>query len=156
METQPISWRLILISRQIRRLGHAKKERLEIGSGRLLILKAIIDNPGISQIELGDQIGINKTTMAKAIKKLVEKKLVRKTKDENDRRFHCLYATRTAQVLEEELIEDTKYHSDVLLKGFSDDEKKHLSTFIQRLLDNLDGEIERIDLKKADIKMLFK
>jgi len=98
-------------------------------------------NSEISQNALSDQIGVDKATTAKAVKKLVEDKFIHKTKDQNDRRFYSIYPTERAAEIQPELKKIIKYHSRTLLKGFSDNETEQLSSFLGRLYGNLNEEI---------------
>ncbi len=41
-----------------------------MGRGQLGILDVVIDNPGISQEQLANELDLDKTTIAKAVKKM--------------------------------------------------------------------------------------
>ena len=147
MKKQTIGWMFFSIVRQIRRLGMVNNQDLGIGSGRLSILKAVVEHPGISQNELSDEIGVDKTTTAKAVKKLIAEKYIYRKKDINDRRYNKIFPTEHASEMHQILNKDTQYHSRILLKGFSKNEISELRAYLERLYNNL---TEEIDIKTSN------
>lgn len=142
MKKQTIGWMFFSIVRQIRRLGMVNDKDLGIGSGRLLILKAVVEHPGISQNELSDEIGVDKTTTAKSVKKLIADNYIYRKKDNKDRRYNKIFPTEHASEMHQVLNKDTQYHSRILLKGFSKNEIIKLQAYLERLYNNLTEEIE--------------
>lgn len=149
MEERSIGWLFFSIGRHIGRLGKANRDKFAIGKGKggFLILKYVLENPGISQNELCEKIGIEKTTMAKSIKKLIEGKFIYKKRSKYDRRYFCIFPGELASEMQREIYEDFKYHSRVIQKGFSKKETEQLLSLLNRLYRNLDEEISRLTNK---------
>lgn len=68
----------------------------EIGWGQQFYVEYLYDHPGASQQEMVECIRVDKATLTKSIKKLVEIGYVRESYDERDRRVKCLYLTQKA------------------------------------------------------------
>jgi len=68
-----------------------------LGSGQYTFLGTIAEHEGISQKELSALIQIDKTTTAKAIKKLEEEDYIYRLHDPNDKRVNQLFLTEKGQ-----------------------------------------------------------
>ena len=104
----------------------------------------IYKNEGICQDYIADILKIDKFRVAKSIKSLMEKGYVYKEKDINDKRKHKVYPTEKALSIKEAFIDILNYNSDVMVKGFSEEEKEILNNLLVRMTENLYEEAEKV------------
>lgn len=143
-----IGWLLFSSVRQFRRLGQINrgqvyKKDFNVGGGRLLIIKLVVENPGMSQNSLCDEIGLNKTTIALSVKKLIKEKFIYKTVDKRDQRYYRVYPTKLAIEMTKALDQDIDYHTRTLFKGFSKKEIDQFVSLLERIYRNLTEEIDK-------------
>lgn len=103
-----------------------------------------MENPGISQEELSYMLRIDKTTTAKALKKLEEKGYIKKHKSKTDRRSWAIYPNDKLIDIYPHLvkmIESTAKHG---LEGFSEREMETILKYLGKIRSNIDIEWERI------------
>lgn len=68
----------------------------EIGCGQQFYVEYIYDHPGTSAQEMVEYIRVDKATLTKVVKKLVQIGYIKVTEDEKDRRIRHLYLTNLA------------------------------------------------------------
>jgi len=89
-----------------------------------------------SQEELSAHMGLDKTTVAHAVKSLVEKGYVRRSRDESDRRVYRLSLTNEGQSLHRSIGEVFDEWGQALFEGFSADELERLESVLERIAAN--------------------
>lgn len=119
-----------------------------IGSGQYIFLSAIHGNQGISQKDLTNLIKIDKTTTAKALKKLEENGFVYRVHDADDKRYYKLYLT-------EKGIDFIPILNDILDKLTQElnvgmDHEEYISTLksLNLILDNVQKTVETLRLEE--------
>ncbi len=98
-----------------------KLEPYGIGSGQYIFLLGLHSNPGISQDKLSHCLRIDKTTTAKAIKKLMTCGYVDRTIDEKDKRAYEVYLTEKGHSIIPKIIETIKEWEASLTRDISND-----------------------------------
>ncbi|MEI4600258.1 MarR family winged helix-turn-helix transcriptional regulator, partial [Klebsiella pneumoniae] len=68
----------------------AATAELDLSPGQFGMIALIRANPRLSQVELASAIGLDKSTVAPAVDKLVRRKLVARKPSDADRRFNTL------------------------------------------------------------------
>jgi DNA-binding MarR family transcriptional regulator len=81
------------------RKGYVNKrvDSFGAGGGHFVILLTLIKHNGASQEKISDVLKIDKTTTAKALKKLEDNGYVSRERDEKDRRAYNVYLTPKAR-----------------------------------------------------------
>ena len=90
----------------------------------------------LSQEELSADMGLDKTTVAHAVKGLVEKGYVLRTRDDVDRRVYRLSLSPEGEQLHLGLREVFKEWNSGLFEGFSNSELDELELVFKRLAEN--------------------
>ncbi len=87
-----------IMSRINRKLFSAKEKdkKTQMGRGQMNILREIVNNENISQDELANKLNLDKTTVAKAVKKLEARGLIIRNSSLIDKRKKELLATDKA------------------------------------------------------------
>lgn len=124
----------------IHRYGHCFFDHefsdVEIGHGPRNFLAALYCREGISQDELSEYLMMDKTTTARAIKKLVDTGYVTRSREERDRRFYHLYLTDKGRALAPRIWETRKQWTETLSEGFSEEEEKLFYFYLERAANN--------------------
>ncbi|MHB8129765.1 MAG: MarR family winged helix-turn-helix transcriptional regulator [Mobilitalea sp.] len=102
------------------------------GQGKILTILAA--NPGISQKELQEKLGIESGSMSEIVMKLEHKGLITRTKDETDRRMTNLLITDLGLELSKE-VESRDLDEDKLLFGsLTEEEQEQLKALLKKML----------------------
>jgi DNA-binding MarR family transcriptional regulator len=103
------------------------------------MLFIISKNPGISQIEIAEKIHVTPSTVAIMIRRMEKARLVKRVKNEKDRRELKVYLTENAQELVEKIFKKLKNFEAESLKDFTEDEIKTLENLLKKILKNLEA-----------------
>lgn len=106
---------------------------LQISTGQYMFLVSICENPGVSQEELGITVGINKSTVAKAVAGLVKDGYVIREIDERDKRGYQLYPTDKATEVYPKIINILEQWKSYLVSGMTEDEIITLITLMTKV-----------------------
>lgn len=121
-----------------------------IGFGQINILKEIINHEKITQDKLAAILNLDKTTVAKAVKRLEINALITRNRSETDLRKKELVATKKALVMKERMKKYLEDNNNAFFEDISGDE---LSIF-KDVLEKIEGNIERKRNMMNDKKQL--
>jgi len=91
---------------------------------------------GLRQEDLSLEMGLDKTTIAHAVKKLVGLGYVSRQRDQADHRCYRLSLTGNGIALHDELGEVLRDWNAGLFEGFSEEERHTQEEFFQRMAEN--------------------
>jgi len=124
---------------------HKKLEKYNIGPGQLHFLMMLYNHDHINQECLAHRLLTDKATSARAIKKLEEEGFVKRLKDEKDRRAYNIILTEKALKLRP-IIKKTLFEwTDTLLTDFTEDDKKSLFEKLEKIKENAQNGIEKLE-----------
>jgi DNA-binding MarR family transcriptional regulator len=128
------------ISRWIAALYRSRKgyvnKRLEpygIGSGQFIYLMSLYWKDGASQEQISDHLKIDKTTTAKALKKLECGGFVIRETDEADKRTYKVRLTQKARDLMPVILDIVNQWENTVTSGITDDEVRVLEGLLNRM-----------------------
>ncbi|MFM1524306.1 MULTISPECIES: MarR family winged helix-turn-helix transcriptional regulator [Helcococcus] len=98
-------------------------------------LIAIYHNPGLIQEKLTDGIFVNKSTVTRNIKHLVDMELVVARVDTNDKRANRLYPTEKLYELFPLIEEYSNQWNDLIMQDLSDEEKIKFLELLRKISD---------------------
>lgn len=137
MTTTEIAPALTLLARQMHTLQARFLEHLGLGMGQSLILKEILSNYGINEAQLGRLLKLDKSTVTRAVQRLVQAGYVEKKPNPADRRSHYLLSTNMARVLEPQFNLVNESLAEALLRGLKEEEIEQFGIFIRRTSANV-------------------
>jgi DNA-binding MarR family transcriptional regulator len=105
----------------------------EIRPGMFSAIVLVRANPGISQIELAKELGIDKASMVGLIDRLEDAGWIQRKRSREDRRRHGLTVTTSGQSMYRELKREMIEHERKFVERFSGSERKQLVALLQRL-----------------------
>lgn len=115
-----------MISRCIHSICDIRYKEIGLEKGQFLFVVRVLENPGINQETLSELLKVDKTTVAKALKKLSEKGYINKKRSEHDGRAFELYPTEKAEEVKAFLMDIEYDVNRDALAGLSDDEQASL------------------------------
>jgi DNA-binding MarR family transcriptional regulator len=103
-----------------------------------IVLKQVSENNGCSQVEIAQSTVKDAPTTTRTIDQLVNKKLIAKQLDPNDRRKYMVFVTDKGHQLIERLLPVVQSYRQLPVQGFSEEEQEQLLAFLNRMLKNLE------------------
>jgi DNA-binding MarR family transcriptional regulator len=146
MSAEPFGHYLSAIYRHLQMLIAAELAPFRIGSGQYIFLLMITANEGISQKELSEELLIDKTTTAKAVKKLEAEGYVIREVDPADNRYYKIYLTESGKIMIPKVQDVLKKVMNISLNGISDNEHQLLTGLLKKMLLSLNDQVRKSSL----------
>lgn len=133
-----------MIARALDSISNIEFKEFELTKGQYLYLVRICENPGIIQEKVAEMIKVDRTTAARAIKKLEIQGLIEKRDDENNKKINRLYPTDKGMRVYPFLKREGEYSEKVALTGFTEDETETIFSLLQRVRGNIESDWEAV------------
>ncbi|MET0391234.1 MAG: MarR family transcriptional regulator [Polyangiales bacterium] len=101
--------------------------------GQLAILMLIDQNHELTQQQLCDGIGVEKSTLVVRLHRLVERNLIRRVRSATDRRQNILELTAQGRTKLRTMLAFVAEHERRVASALSDDEQKQLFALLSKL-----------------------
>jgi DNA-binding MarR family transcriptional regulator len=105
----------------------------ELTPGQFGVLVVIDANPGLSQTQLGNALGIDRSTVVAVIDRLESRGLVARQPAPNDRRSHALYLSDSGNATLRRLTERVRAHEREIARDLSAEEQGRLIELLRRV-----------------------
>ena len=139
-----INREIMTISRCISYIRNIQFKKYNIGRGQHAFLTRIYENPGINQEELSYMLKIDKTTVAKSLKRLEENDFINKVKSEEDNRQWLLYPTDKLLSIYGTLENMITVTCVDALDGINEEECNTLLTLLNKVKNNVNEDWEKV------------
>ncbi len=106
---------------------------LDITPGQFGMIALIRANPRLSQVDLAAAIGLDKSTVAPAVDKLVRRKLIARKPSDADRRFNTLTLTPVGETLYQDALVRIRQHEDAISAALTADERQTLIDLLEKV-----------------------
>jgi MarR family transcriptional regulator, organic hydroperoxide resistance regulator len=117
----------------------------EITAEQFSILMYLWKRQGINQQELSDNIFKEKTTTLRLIDHLEGRKLIKRVRDDNDRRNNLIYLTEEGIKLKDALIKIVTINVNEALFGLSQEEIEYMASILQKVYCNIKPDNENLE-----------
>jgi len=134
---ESVGYQIRQTSRLIQRCLQQKIEPHGVTLGMWYFLRALWHEDGMTQRELSLVVGTMEPTTLTAIKSMEISGLVRRVKNQDDRRKINIYLTERGKALKAELMPLAKEVVDNSVRGFSDRERAGLLEYLKAIQGNL-------------------
>ncbi|MFE3974388.1 MULTISPECIES: MarR family winged helix-turn-helix transcriptional regulator [unclassified Peribacillus] len=131
-----------MIARALDSISNIEFKEFDLTKGQYLYLVRICENPGIIQEKLAEMIKVDRTTAARAIKKLEIQGFIEKKNDEGNKKIKKLYPTDKGEKVYPFLQKEGEYTDKVALSGFSLEETEAVFHLLQRVRKNIEVDWE--------------
>ncbi|HGF7903538.1 TPA: MarR family winged helix-turn-helix transcriptional regulator [Enterococcus faecium] len=126
-----------MIARALDSISNIEFKEVDLTRGQYLYLVRICENPGIIQEKLAEMIKVDRTTTARAIKKLESNGMIERLEDKENKKIKKLYPTKKGAEIYPFIIRENNYSNTVALNGLSDEEAKQLEYLLKKVCKNV-------------------
>ncbi|MFG6147375.1 MarR family winged helix-turn-helix transcriptional regulator [Halobacillus sp. B23F22_1] len=131
-----------MIARALDSISNIEFKEYDLTKGQYLYLVRIYENPGIIQEKAAEMIKVDRTTAARAIKKLETNGFIEKREDPHNKKIKKLYPTEKGEKVYPLIKRENDYSNSVALEGFSESEAEDIFHMLQRVRDNIEKDWE--------------
>ncbi|MEK4058339.1 MULTISPECIES: MarR family winged helix-turn-helix transcriptional regulator [Paenibacillus] len=131
-----------MIARALDSISNIEFKEYELTKGQYLYLVRICENPGIIQEKLAEMIKVDRTTAARAIKKLEIHGFVEKRDDQINKKINRLFPTEKGENVLPFIKRENDHSNSVALAGFSEREAETIFELLQRVRKNIEVDWE--------------
>jgi len=138
---------IAIVSKHMHYVVHKKLEKFEkynFGRGEFKFLVNIYEHEGICQEDLAEILKSHKYEVAKGIKKLVNRGLIKRIRDPEDKRIYRLYPTKEALAMQDDFMKILSDTTTIITRDFSPTEKELLLDFLIRMANNIHTEASHL------------
>ena len=111
------------------------------GQGQARILISLASSEHVSQRKLADECMLDVTTMSRTLDRLEKQGLIERKRDPGCRRAYQISLTDAGRMKAEEVKEGFVRLEEMLFDGFGQTEMRELSVKLEKIKDNLKGEM---------------
>ena len=127
-----------MIARALDSISNIEFKEYDLTKGQYLYLVRICENPGIIQEKLAEMIKVDRTTAARAIKKLEMNGFIEKKEDKHNKKNKKLFPTEKGKNVYPFIKREHDYSDIVALEGFSETEVETIFNLLQRVRKNVE------------------
>ncbi|MUG47815.1 MarR family winged helix-turn-helix transcriptional regulator [Paenibacillus woosongensis] len=131
-----------MIARALDSISNIEFKEFDLTKGQYLYLVRICEYPGIIQEKLAEMIKVDRSTAARAIKKLEISGFIEKKEDQHNKKIKKLFATEKGKYIYPFIKKEHDYSNSVALEGFSEKEAEAIFNFLQRIRKNIEKDWE--------------
>lgn len=133
-----------MIARSLDSISNIEFKQYDLTRGQYLYLVRICEHPGIIQEKLAEMIKVDRTTAARAVKKLELNGFIEKNEDLHNKKIKKLLPTEKGQAVYPLIKRENDYSNSVALSGFSESEAETLVHLLQRVRSNVEKDWEYV------------
>ncbi|MFA9556821.1 MarR family winged helix-turn-helix transcriptional regulator [Evansella sp. AB-rgal1] len=133
-----------LIARALDSISNIEFKEYDLTKGQYLYLVRIYENPGIIQEKLAEMIKVDRTSAARAIKKLELNGFIEKKEDEYNKKIKKLYSTEKGNQVYPFIMKENNYSNSVALEGFTEEEAESIFKLLHRVRKNVEKDWESV------------
>jgi DNA-binding MarR family transcriptional regulator len=127
-----------MIARALDSISNIEFKEYDLTKGQYLYLVRICENPGIIQEKLAEMIKVDRTTAARAIKKLEMNGFIEKKDDQHNKKIKKLFPTVKGKNVYPFIKRENDHSNIVALAGLSETEVETLFNHLQRVRRNIE------------------
>ncbi|CAM3788742.1 MarR family transcriptional regulator [Aeromicrobium ponti] len=131
-----------MIARALDSISNIEFKELDLTKGQYLYLVRICESPGIIQEKLAEMIKVDRTTAARAIKKLELNGFIQKKDDEQNKKIRKLFPTEKGKKVFPFIKREHDYSNAAALEGLSEKEAETIFNLLQRVRKNVEKDWE--------------
>ncbi|PWU70306.1 MarR family transcriptional regulator [Gracilibacillus dipsosauri] len=133
-----------MIARALDSISNIEFKEYDLTKGQYLYLVRICENPGIIQEKLAEMIKVDRTTVARAIKKLEMNGFIEKKDDHSNKKIKKIFPTEKGKKVYPFIKKENDYSNSIALAGFSEKEEETILWLLQRVRKNIEKDWELV------------
>ncbi|SFC91039.1 transcriptional regulator, MarR family [Bacillus sp. OV322] len=131
-----------MIARALDSISNIEFKEYDLTKGQYLYLVRICENPGIIQEKLAGMIKVDRTTAARAIKKLEMNGFIEKKEDQHNKKIKKLFPTDKGKNVFPIIKRENEYSNTAALKGLTQEETEIIANLLQKVRKNVEKDWE--------------
>ncbi|KRN28387.1 hypothetical protein IV38_GL001387 [Lactobacillus selangorensis] len=124
----------LAMNRIIRRELNRRLKPFGLNDSNFFFIFILLDNPGISQDDLTKKMSLDHSTVTRAVAKLIDKGIITRSPNPNDKRASQIYPTDKAAELCQKILPIVNQIYDKLFAGLNDSEQEQLEHLLNKAL----------------------
>jgi DNA-binding MarR family transcriptional regulator len=133
-----------MIARALDSISNIEFKEYDLTKGQYLYIVRICESPGIIQKKLAEMIKVDRTTVARAIKKLEINGFLEKKEDKLNKKIKKLYPTEKGKKVYPLIKRENDYSNTVALEGLSESEEETIFILLQKVRKNIERDWEYV------------
>ena len=133
-----------MIARALDSISNIEFKEIDLTKGQYLYIVRICENPGIIQEKLAEMIKVDRTTAARAIKKLEVNGFIEKKTDILNKKNKKLFPTEKGYQAYPFIKRENDYSNKIALDGFSESEIESIYNLLLRVRKNVEVDWEYV------------
>lgn len=125
------------ISRQSTTSVNQQVSQLGLDNNLFVYLMRIVENEGLSQVALVTMVRVDKTTLSRALNKLIAEEYIDKVTDPQNKKFKNLYPTKKGKEVYNQLYRIEQAYIQNALKDVSPSEQLTLGKTLEKIYNAL-------------------
>lgn len=125
------------IARALDSIANVKFKQHQLARGQYLYLVRIAEQPGIIAEQLSRQLKVDRATVSRAVRRLVDQGLVERRADELNQKIRRLYPTVAGREQAGLIERENNYSEGVALGGLTPKEQAELKRLLARVAENV-------------------
>jgi DNA-binding MarR family transcriptional regulator len=132
---------ICFISRLSTRFVGGEMSRMGFGPGQFFLLSELYAEEGLSQDELSQRVGVDKSNTSRALAKLEKFDLIQRRSDPKNHKVKKVYLRPKAHKVRDEFKKIQRQWNTRLLKGFTKNEKAALISSLVKIAGNAEAAV---------------
>lgn len=133
-----------IIARALDSMANIEFRHVDLAKGQYLYLVRIVENPGIIQEKLSEFLKVDRSTVARSVKKLESKGLIERRGTAGNLKTKELFATDAGRRLYPFILAEHMYSEQQALTGFSKEEAQLLEKMLSKVRQNITDDWELV------------
>ena len=131
-----------MIARALDSISNIEFKEYDLTKGQYLYLVRICENPGIILEKVSEMLKVDRSTAARAIKKLEMSGFIEKKEDQHNKKIKKLFPTEKGEKVYPFIKRENDYSNMIALEGFSEREIETIFNLLQRVRKNVEKDWE--------------
>lgn len=133
-----------MIDRALDSIANIEFKQIDLARGQYLYVVRIYEHPGIISEQLSNLIKVDRTTIARAVKKLEKNGFIERKSDTTNKKIKRLYVTQKGKEIYPFIIRENQFSNREALKGFSEKEAQQVHAYLVRIRQNIDDDWDTV------------
>ncbi|HJF88149.1 MAG TPA: MarR family transcriptional regulator [Companilactobacillus farciminis] len=126
-----------VIARSLDSISNIEFKQYDLTKGQYIYLARIYENPGIIQEKVAEMIKVDRTTAARAIKKLENNGFIVRKQAPDNKKEKKLYVTKKGEETYPILSREENYSNEIALSGLSNSQKEQVFELLEVVEKNI-------------------
>ncbi|UYD07417.1 MarR family winged helix-turn-helix transcriptional regulator [Limosilactobacillus vaginalis] len=129
-----------MIERALDSISNIEFKDINLSNLQFLYVVRIYEHPGIIAEQLANLIKVDRTTLARAVRRLEKQGYVYRESNPDNKKIKHLYVTEKGKQIYPFIIRENSHSNEVALQGFTPEEAQQVHDYLKRIRQNIDAD----------------